>query len=425
MYPYEKLQEWYQLQESAFYLFMPDKLLTNYQRMSEAFATYYPKVVIAYSYKTNYLPFLCQTLHRAGAYAEVVSRLEYDLAIKLGVDPSEIIFNGPLKREQDLIYALEQESMINLDSFTELQTVLDYADANQSRTIRIGLRVNIDLAKNSTSPLQNGYEVSRFGFCVENGNFLAALEQLSKQSNIKVVGLHGHFSTNRSLKVYETITRELCRLANVYLQDTLLYLDVGGGMYGSLPETFPQQEVPTYEEYAEVIGSIMQQELGTWPNQPLLIIEPGISLVADTLSFVCQVVDIKENRGSTFVTVDGSVHNIKPTMHPHPLPVKVIGKDERTREAIYHVVGYTCMEKDYLLCAHRGPLPQIGDFLMFSHVGAYTIVFQPPFIKERPPILALQQDEVFTIRKRETLSEFFPESLYVFDDRVKSMEVNR
>lgn len=395
--------------------------------MSHAFAAHYPKVVIAYSYKTNYLPFLCQTLHRAGAYAEVVSRLEYDLAIKLGVDPKQIIFNGPLKRKQDLIVALERESMIHLDSFSELEIVLEYAAAHPSRTIRIGLRVNFDLTSDSSdgmSPLQNGYEVSRFGFCVENGNFAAALEQLSQQRNIEIIGLHGHFSTNRSLKVYETITRKLCHLANTYLQDTLRYLDVGGGMYGSLPETFPQQEVPSYEEYAAVIGSILQQELGTWSSMPVLIIEPGISLVADTLFFVCQVVDIKENRGSCFVTVDGSVHNIKPTMHPHPLPVTIIGKGERTHEREYHVVGYTCMEKDYLLFAHRGPLPQIGDFLLFSHVGAYTIVFQPPFIKERPPVLALVEDEAFTIRKKETLAEFFPKSLYPLE-WIKSMEVNR
>ena len=53
--------------------------------------------IIGYSYKTNYLPSLIKEMSNLGAYAEVVSRLEYDLALKIGVKPNKIIFNGPLK----------------------------------------------------------------------------------------------------------------------------------------------------------------------------------------------------------------------------------------------------------------------------------------------------------------------------------------
>ena len=424
MHTYEQLSQWYELYQSAYYLFDVNRLLDNYHRMHHAFAQRYPDVQIGYSYKTNYLPYLCQKLHEAGAYAEVVSGLEYELACKLGVPPQRIIFNGPLKREAELLEALQVGSIVNLDSWAELEMVINHARQNPDRQITLGLRLNFQLGSDGKSPLQAGYEVSRFGFCVENGSYLTALQRLREEANIKVVGLHGHFSANRSLSVYETIARTLCQLAVETLGDSLSYIDIGGGMYGSLPDSFQVKDIPSYEDYAKVICSAMHDELRGLDKKPTLLLEPGISLVADTFSFVCKVIDRKENRGKRFVLADGSVHNIKPTMHPYNLPMRIVSPEPRDGEAEYHVVGYTCMEKDYLLFAHKAPEPQVGDFLIFSHVGAYTIVFSPPFIKERPPIIAQHHHDWLVARRKETIEAFFSEQLYHFPIQSRKQEEN-
>lgn len=414
MYAYDQLKTLHSRYQSSFYLLDVNRLEENYLRMHRAFASRYDNVLIAYSYKTNYLPFLCKHLDRMGAYAEVVSRLEWDLALKIGVEPARIVFNGPLKRENDIVLALDQNSMVNLDSFSEIPWVANYAESNPHRQVKIGLRVNFDLSYNGVSPLQDGYDVSRFGFCVENGNFQAALLRLSNIPNITIVGLHGHFSTNRSIGVYRHITRQLCLLAKQYLGESLEYIDIGGGMYGELPASFGLVGVPTYEDYAEVICSVIREEMSTEGYRPVLILEPGVSLVADAFDFVCRVVDIKENRGKRFVLVDGSVHNVKPTMHRYQLPARIVSRHKNQREGVYHVVGYTCMEKDYLLSDYTGPLPAVDDFLVFGHVGAYTIVFNPPFIRERPPIFAACDHGLVVVRGKETLEEFFHENVYRF-----------
>ncbi|WP_353936543.1 diaminopimelate decarboxylase [uncultured Brevibacillus sp.] len=416
MYEQGWLEHWSEQFQSPFYVLDDKRLVDNYQRMERAFSSRYDRLIIAYSYKTNYLPHLCRKLHELGAYAEVVSRLEYDLAQSFGVQPKQIVFNGPLKREEDIILALDGEAIVNLDSFSEIPSVIRYAKRHGQKEVKIGLRVNFDLSVNGESPLQNGYEVSRFGFCVENGNFERAIRELSQSPNIRVVGLHGHFSTNRSLGVYEQITQELCFLAREYLKGSLEYIDVGGGMYGELPASFGNKIAPSYEDYAEMITAVMKKELLPYGLHPVLIVEPGISLVADAVHFACRVVDVKENRGVRFVLVDGSVHNVKPTMHKHPLPVELITAREDDHDPVgtYHVVGYTCMEKDYLVENGRGRLPQPGDFLVFGHVGAYTIVFQPPFIQARPPIIAFGPRGVVVAREKETLDQFCPEPSYQF-----------
>ena len=67
--------------------------------------------------------FVCRIADEEGCYAEVVSRMEYDLARRLGVRGERVIFNGPLKTEADLEEALLAGALVNLDSLTELDAV--------------------------------------------------------------------------------------------------------------------------------------------------------------------------------------------------------------------------------------------------------------------------------------------------------------
>ncbi|MEH7250431.1 diaminopimelate decarboxylase, partial [Neobacillus niacini] len=383
--------------------------------IENAFKSRYDSFIIGYSYKTNYLPYLCKEMSRLGAYAEVVSRLEYDLAIKVGEDPSRIIFNGPLKSKDDIHYALKNKSIINIDSLYEIDFVKEYALNNQNKQINIGLRLNFDISQNGVSTLQEGYEISRFGICVYNGSLQYSLKELMELKNIKIVGLHGHFSTNnRSVESFRKITRALCNIAKNNISDSLEYIDIGGGIFGELPKSF-NISAPIFDDYAEAICKIMNDEFRNLEKKPDLILEPGIAMVANAFNFVAKVVDTKKIRDKNFVLVEGSVHNIKPTMHKNNLPMKIIRKNEDDKEKqLFNIVGYTCMEKDYLAGDICDKLPCKNDYIVFENVGAYTIVFNPPFIKERPSIVAADNNELLVVRKKETFRQFFNEEIYLF-----------
>ena len=400
---------------SSFYLFNVNKLQNNYEKMKKAFADKYENFVIGYSYKTNYLPYLCKVLKEQGAYAEVVSRLEYVLAIKIGQDPKKIIFNGPLKNKDDIFQALRNESLLNIDSIYELQAVKEYCNLHPTKDVKIGLRLNFDLTMDGESPLVEGHKLSRFGLCVENGEMEEAFYECSLMKNLRIVGLLGHFSTSkREVKTFEKITRFLCRTAKEHLQyEAIEYIDVGGGLFGEVPKQLIS-DTPTFEEYAESICGVMNEEFSHWKNKPVLMIEPGISLVANTFQFAAKVIGMKHIRTEKFILVDGSAYNIKPTFHKKNLPMKLLRKDELSRmHGSFHIVGYTCLEKDYLAMDVQGGMPKIGDYFLFENVGAYSIVFNPPFIKERPAILALKEgQEMFVVRKKETFEEFFGSSLH-------------
>ena len=400
----------------SFYVFDKEKLRENYSNIFNAFTSRYTNFIIGYSYKTNYVPSLIKEMSKLGAYAEVVSRLEYDLAIKIGVEPAEIIFNGPYKRYEDIALALDGNSLLNLDSFYEVDLVKRYVLKNKERKIKVGLRVSFDLNADGSIPLQYDVKGSRFGFFVENGNLEQAIKALHCIPNIEIVGLHSHFSTTtRSLKVYQKITQMLCDLSLKYLAETIEYIDIGGGFYGQVPKSMTLNNVPSFDDYAETICKVIKKEKERFKKSPVLIIEPGLAMVVDTFKFYCKVIDVKISQDEYFILVEGSIHNIKPTMHAMNMPMSHVKKNE----GIYHngkfnVVGYTCMEKDYLAVDHVGEIPKPGDFLVFSNVGAYTIVFAPPFIKERPPIVEKVGSEFKLVRKREKLDDFINDQVYIF-----------
>ena len=120
MISYNKIETWAAAYGSPFYILDHQIFRDNYHRISAAFRQHYDKLIIGYSYKTNYIPYLCQIIKAEGGYAEVVSRMEYELALKIGHDPQKIIFNGPVKLYEDIEWALHNESMINLDSWYEI-----------------------------------------------------------------------------------------------------------------------------------------------------------------------------------------------------------------------------------------------------------------------------------------------------------------
>lgn len=399
---------------TSFYFLNLNKLRDNFHKINNAFKSRYSHFIIGYSYKTNYLPYLCKELDRLGAYAEVVSKLEYDLALKIGVDPRRIIFNGPVKSKEDLFSALKNESIVNLDSIYEIDFVKEYAIHHQNTQIKVGLRLNFDISKKSEKGLFDGLDISRFGFCVENGSFELALSELSKLSNVQVVGLHGHFTTrNRTLDSYKIKTQTLCRLAKKHLSKGIEFIDIGGGIYGEVPKSF-QIDVPSFDDYAEVICETMNREFDGYDNKPALILEPGVAMVANTFQFAAKVIENKKIQEEHFVVVDGSIHNIKPVKHRFELPLNIIRKEKETSESsMFHIVGYTCMEKDYLAANVTAVIPEKDDYILFDNVGAYTIVLAPPFIKERPSIIAIDNQEVFVVRKKETVDQFFSEELYL------------
>lgn len=383
----------------------------NYKEFLQEFRSIYPNTNLGYSYKTNYIPKICQTAYSMGGYAEVVSQMEYDLAIAIGVSPSRIIFNGPLKSQEDIERAIFAGSIVNLDCLEEVEMVAALAQKLSDQNIAVGLRCNFDVGEG---------RISRFGFDVEGGELDHIFKLFGELKNCSVQGLHCHISTSsRSVGSYTLRTQKIIELSDYYFKDKQpKFIDIGGGFFGKMNDDLRQQfdvYIPSYQEYAEAIAPQLRSRFPE-DSCPELIIEPGVAVVADVLKFVGKVVGLKTVRSRQIALVVGSIHNVKPTLTDKKLSLKVYTKEEKSESkklsGPVDLVGYTCMEHDCLYEDYPGDIG-IGDYVVFDNIGAYTVVFKPPFIRPNPPIINYDSilNEYSLIRRRETSQDLF--STYV------------
>ena len=381
--------------KTPFYIIDEKRLENNYFSMKQSFQKKFENLIIGYSFKTNSLPWILNWMRKKGAYAEVVSEEEYELALKVGYEDKNIIFNGPVKGSDMLQRALDSAAIVNLDSFSEIDWISKNIPENQN--IKIGLRVNFDLENVCPNESMMGEEPGRFGFNVENGSFDKALKALEKMKNVKVTGLHLHNSTKtKSLKVFTEISKKAGKLAGL-LKDKIEYIDIGGGFFGDKPGA------PTFDEYARCMEKIKDY---INIKNITLIIEPGAALIASPISFVCEAVDIKEVKGKKIITTDGSCHNINPAMSGVKFMIDTDSQEENiVNEQI--ICGYTCIEKDRMAVLKKYKEIKKRNRIIFYNTGSYSMSLSPLFIKYYPAVIVKStSDKYFYAREKWSVEEY-------------------
>ncbi|MDY6987003.1 MAG: alanine racemase [Thermodesulfobacteriota bacterium] len=369
----------------SFYLYWPEAYRQNHSALLKAFRQIYPNTRLAHSYKTNYLPSVCRLADELGSYAEVVSELEYSMALRFGVNPRRIIFNGPVKPKADLVRALDDGSLVNIDNAREARMITEYARGNAGRQISVGIRLNFDIGTNLAS---------RFGFDVDSDELMTVLRDMRGTPNCHVRGLHCHFSGARQATSFERRAAQMIDLAaKLFPDSTPEYLDIGGGLCGVMGEDMRSQltyDAPTFRDYAEAAAGPFARRYESCCEVPLLIVEAGMALLSNVHEFVCRIQALKTIRGRRFAFCAGSIYNTQPLSRSIVLPITVVhareNHSEVTRMPITAIVGHTCMEIDVMHPGYEGAMGE-DDFVVFPHTGAYTTVLTPPFIHPGPAIV--------------------------------------
>ncbi|WP_435770426.1 hypothetical protein [Nocardioides sp. SYSU DS0651] len=398
---HERLESLAAIHDDAFYIFDADRFLANIADFRNAFRGIYPRSDIAYSYKTNYTPAICRLVDEAGGYAEVVSAMECELAARVGVSSAQVIYNGPAKTAASIRGVLAGGGVVNLDSARDADLIMELLRHDSSLSGRVALRCNFDIGAD---------RVSRFGMDTDGPEFQEVLARVRSMEALTLVGLHCHFQ-DRDLRLFERRTAGLLRLASRIFDDRPPeVLNVGGGFFGALPEalarTYPQG-VPGFADYASVVAGQVAAQYPHPADQPLLLTEPGTALVADTFRFVTRVLGRKNVRGRDMLLVAGSMFNTSPYSRVNSLPVAVVAPERMARPPqTYDVCGYTCIEKD-VLSASVELSSEVGDFLVYSNVGSYSIGMKPPFILPNVPVLMTRGDDCTVIKRSETFDDVF------------------
>ncbi|MFS1512902.1 pyridoxal-dependent decarboxylase [Chengkuizengella sp. SCS-71B] len=354
-------------------------------------------IILGYSIKTNHLPFFLSYAKKNGFYSEAVSSDEYYYAISQGYEPKEIIYNGPQKDCETVQKALSEGSIVNLDNFQDLKLIEKILPNIKKDGINIGIRVNFDLESICNGETNFEDEFSRFGFCVENGEFENALLYLDKL-NCTVRGLHLHYTTKtRSLSVFKAIAKKVAELILKYkMKDGLKFIDMGGGFWGG--RKF--QNKPTMEEYSKTIAYELKKVIP--PDKVQLILEPGSSLLATAVYYLTRVINTRVIRNTNIITVDGSLLHVNPFLNKRELDFSTYSLD-RKLVSKQIICGSTCLEYDRILNLNDYNEFRVGDIIKIHNAGAYTMPFNNCFIN-CPPRIYLQDSNGYTQIRDEAIS---------------------
>lgn len=375
---------------------------------------------VAYSVKTNPLPWILQVARECGCMAEVVSGDEFALALSCGFDPRDVIFNGPVKPRAWLEYALGAGSVVNLDSVRDVAWTIAWAAAHPGQA-HVGVRVGVDVERWCPGETVTGQAGGRFGFCYESGEAARVIGEL-QAAGVDVCGLHMHVTTrSRSQHVYQVLAEHAAAVIR-QCGLTPCFVDMGGGYYGG-----GKRNEGAYDAYAATMAEALRPVAD--PATCALYVEPGGAIVCTPGRYVGRVVDAKDTTHGRFVTCELSRlnidHEMKKTSHPiHLLDatgtrelvgvgaageeaagVAGAGTDgqvaataalerpgasnpstpERRALASQVLCGFTCMESDRLCTLHDAPELAVDDVLLIDFAGAYSMSFTPGFFIENAP----------------------------------------
>jgi diaminopimelate decarboxylase len=387
---------------SPLFVLSEKQIRRNFQNATRIFKTRYPKVQFAWSYKTNYMNAVCRIFHQEGSWAEVVSGFEYEKALGNGVPANKIIFNGPIKTDAELIKAATNGSLIHIDHFDELYTLIRLSEENKLKP-HIAIRVNMDTG---IYP-----KWDRFGFNYENGEAWNAIERIINSDNLELVGLHCHIGTFMlSSETYKIAATRLCELAWAIKEKynkVVQYLDLGGGFPSTntlkgayLPGS---DTVPSLDQFADAITDVILGYGFKQEDLPLLILESGRALIDDAgylLGTVLATKRLSDGRRATIL--DFGINSLFTSFwYEHKVsPAQAFG--DYTEEMVLY--GPLCMNIDVVRESITLPPLEKGNQVVVHKVGAYNMTQWMQFITLRPNVVLIDnENNTHIIRKSETL----------------------
>ncbi len=389
---------------SPLFVISEKQIRRNYQNATRIFKTRYPKVQFAWSYKTNYMNAVCQVFHQEGSWAEVVSGFEYEKALGNGVPGNKIIFNGPDKTDEQLMAAARNNSLIHIDHYDELYTLIRLSEENKLKP-RVAIRINMDTG---IYP-----KWDRFGFNFENGQAWNAITRIISSECLDLVGLHCHIGTFMlSPQAYAVAANKLCELTwkiKEKYNKIIQYIDLGGGFPSAntlkgayLPGS---DTVPSIDQFADAITDVILGFGFKHEDLPLLILETGRALIDDAGFLLGTVLASKRlSDGRRATILDFGVNSLFTSFwYDHKVsPAQAFGS--HTEEMVLY--GPLCMNIDIVRESITMPLLEKGNHLVVHKVGAYNMTQWMQFITLRPNIVMIDmENKTHIIRRTETLQD--------------------
>lgn len=345
----------------------------NFIQLKDSF----PYAHIYYAVKSNPGVPVLKLLDSLGSNFDIASRYELDKVLALNISPDRVSYGNTIKKAADIKYFYEKGvRMFATDSKEDLKTIAKNAPGS-----RVFVRILVENSATADWPLSR-----KFG-C--HPDMAYDLLVLSRDLGLTPYGISFHVgSQQRDIGQWNDAIAKTKYLFES-LEDEegirLSMINMGGG--------FPAHYIqPTNElkEYASEITRYLQDDFGD--DIPMIILEPGRSLVGDSGILTSEVVLISRKNNTAlerWVYIDAGKFNGLIETIDESIKYPVITEKDGGKEGLTIIAGPTCDSMDIMYETEKYRLPvdlKPGDKIYWLSTGAYTSTYASVAFNGFPPL---------------------------------------
>lgn len=353
---------------------------------------------VAYASKAFSTTAMYKIIDQENACIDIVSGGELFTALNAGFDIKNAYFHGNNKLYSELEFAISNGiGTIVVDNYDEIDTV-DTLAKEKGIIQDVLVRTNPGVEAHTHTFIQTATVDSKFGFNIGSGDATQAIKKILEKKNLCFKGIHYHigsqiFDTNAFRLAINVGTDYIANLNELGIEVDVL--NIGGGFGVHYVEGDPKYSVEEYCNYLKVIIEALNQNIETKKiKKPMLVIEPGRSIVAESGITLYSVGTTKEVSGIIkYVYIDGGMgDNIRPALYQAEYEAILANRaDEKPVETV-SIAGKYCESSDIIIKGIRLPEAKRGDILAVFSTGAYNYSMASNYNRNPIPAVVMVED---------------------------------
>ncbi|MFX1302568.1 MAG: diaminopimelate decarboxylase [Promethearchaeota archaeon] len=392
------------------YIINEQMIRKRYRQLKDILNSVYKKNRIYFAVKSNTNLSVLKILVSEGSNFDCSSIGEIYSCLKTNVPPDRIIYTGNMFTNNDFEFAVDNDVLINLDSYSQLNRLIKTFEKKGKEKNLISFRFNPEFGAGHHPYTITAGKKIKFGILE---NQMIKVYSKAKEYGFKKFGIHQHIGsgiieatdferpTEKFIKIIEKIADSL----GIEFE----FVDFGGGL--GIPY-HPEANPLDLKKYSDIVLKYFREvvEKGNI-GKPFLFIEPGRFISAESSIILTQINTIKDNGYKLFAGIDAGFNTlIRPTMYEAYHHIIVCNKKSKHKLLTYDIVGPICESGDVLGKERELPELNEGDYLAILDAGAYGFTMSSSYnSRPRPAEILINDGNTYKIRDEET-----------FDDLIKN-----
>jgi diaminopimelate decarboxylase len=373
-------------------------------------------VKIAYSVKANFSPAILRAFIKDGIAFDLTSIGELNFVKQCKGDPENIIYTSVTEEPEEYVEVLQsgvrRVVVSSFNGMTNLARAASKVGSKPQTMIRVNPEVGVK------AEVRASYRNGKFGVPFNGGTIDSAAKMVKHLMGNDLLKFEGfHFHLGSQITEFSCYTHALdkmdafiTKMKKEYPNFQINTFDIGGGT-----PVFYNEPVPTPVQMAENHVSRLNQLAETHGRFELMI-ESGRFLVAESSILVCKIVNTKEYTEHKIVIVDGGYHLLlDAALLKQEYPQEIVSLPDNKKRTTrlmtpknIHLSGRLCDTYDLFPLSRVSNLndANVGRYVTFYNVGAYSVVFNMPFhCQTKPPVVMKNSNGDFKLVRKGTSYE--------------------